>query len=113
VTTALFWVTADAATTALEADAGRGRLLRMDAALAALAARPSGSTLPAPFLHLRIPVRCGDKNWLILWLAGPADDEVTSPTSGRTGELDPPGGDLTSTGFDFGPIQALMESQPL
>jgi len=82
--TVLFWVTADAAMAALEADPGRARLLdRVDAALAALTANPGDQRC-----HRRsyvagvpgmcgMPVRSGDEDWLILWLAGPGNDEVT------------------------------------
>lgn len=70
--------------TALEADAGQGRLLeRMDAALAALAAKPGDQRCRRRSYSAGVgglwgmPVRCGDENWLILWLAGPGDDEVT------------------------------------
>jgi hypothetical protein len=84
VATVVFSETADAAMAALEANVGRARLLdRLDAAFAALAANPGDqrcrrrSYIAGVPGMWGMPVRLGDEDWLILWLAGPGDDEVT------------------------------------
>jgi hypothetical protein len=84
VATVLFGAAADEAMTALEADPGRAHLLeRVDAALQALAANPEDRrcrrrsyVAGVPGLW-GMPVRSQDDDWLILWLNGPAEAEIT------------------------------------
>lgn len=77
----LFTPEADQAISALEADPTREQLLvRVDAALQALAADPGDQRCRRRSYGgglWGMPVRTADDDWLILWVAGPQQDEIT------------------------------------
>jgi len=84
VKTLLLRATADAAMAAIEADPSQERLLvRVDAALAALAGNPGDRRCRRRSYNAAVeglwgmPIRTSSEDWLILWLTGPGDDEVT------------------------------------
>jgi hypothetical protein len=77
----LFEAAADRAMTALEQDTTRtGLRARVDAALQALAANPGDARCrrqPYPGGMWDMAVRTRLDDWLIVWMYGPGDDEVT------------------------------------